>query len=192
MTGTWASGWATGDIVTAAEFKKSAGSIFDSTLGGSAANIDVTGIVATYAHLLVTLYLRGDNASAFTSALLRFNNDSGANYDIQTIQGVAAVASAVESFAATSLQFGIMPANTATANYFGCYEIFIPHYAGTTNNKSTISLSSNRTGTASTTFQTTLFGGGWRSNAAINRITVFPTAGNLVTGSRLTIHALGA
>jgi hypothetical protein len=36
------------------------------------------------------------------------------------------------------------------------------------------------------------FGGMWRSTAAITRITVSAAAGNIVTGSRLSIYAMGA
>lgn len=192
MTGTWAAGWADGDIVTAAEFKKSAGSIYDTTLGVSAASIDVTGIVATYAHLMITLYARCDVASTFGTAVMRFNGDAGTNYDWQQLQGQAATASASENFANGALQIGNIPGNTAGANLFSANEIFIPNYAGSTNNKQFLAVAAAKVGTATTNMVVNVFGGGWRSAAAINRITIFPGSGNLVAGTRLTIHALGA
>lgn len=192
MTGTWASGWATGDIVTAAEFKKGVGAIFDTTLGGAAANIDVTSISATYAHLLLTLYSRSDAATALVAGLMRFNGDSAANYDYQYVQGQAATASAAESFGASSLTIGNIAGNTAGANLFGTQEIFIPHYAGASNNKGFIALSANKIGVATTNITVNLFGGSWRSNAAINRITLLPGSGSFMAGTRLTIYAMGA
>ena len=193
MTGTWATGWATGDIVTAAEFKKTAGSIFDTTLGASAANIDVTGISNTYAHLMVSIYARADVAAATTGCFMQFNGDTAANYDYQELTAIAAVASATETFAATSVLLGGIPANTAGANLFGSIETFIPHYAGTANNKQYVSLASRKAGTTTGLLGVHIFGGGWRSTAAINRITFLPpAAANFVSGTRVTIHALGA
>lgn len=192
MTGTWVAGWATGDIVTAAEFKKGVGSVSDTTLGGSAANVDISGILSTYAHLLITVYARSDTAAANTTQLLRFNGDSAANYDFQSLQGVAAAASAGEAFAQSAIQVGQMPANTAGANLFSACQIFVPHYAGSTNNKQTVTMNSFKTGTTTGLMNAQVFSGSWRSNAAINRITILPGAGSLVAGTRVTIHAMGA
>lgn len=192
MTGTWATGWATGDIVTAAEFKKGAGSLSDTTAGGAVANIDISGIVATYAHLLISVYARSDTAATSTTLLLRFNGDSAANYDWQQLTGSAAAAGAAESFAASGAFVGNMPANTAGANLFSATEIFIPNYAGAVNNKQSVAINSSKIGTASGNFGVNALGGAWRSNAAINRVTLLPGAGNLVAGTRVTIYGFGA
>lgn len=192
MTGTWASGWATGDIVTAAEFKKTAGSVFDTTLGGSAASIDVTAISNTYAHLMISIYARGDTAATSTPVFVRFNGDSGLNYDYQQLFGTAATTGAAELFGQSAASVGSMPANTAGANLFSSHEVFIPHYAGSTNNKQIVTFTSFKLGTTTGLMANNIFGGGWRSNAAINQITLLPSAGNFVAGTRVTIHALGA
>lgn len=177
--------------MTAAEFKKSAGSIFDSTLGGSAATIIISGISATYAHLMVSLYARSDVAAASTAVLMQFNGDAAANYDYQELDGIAAATSAGELFATSGLAIGTAPANTASANLFNAAEIFIPNYAGTSNNKQFVSINSHKTGTTTGLLRVSVFGGGWRSVAAINQITLL-TAGNFVAGTRVTVHALGA
>lgn len=178
--------------MTAAEFKKSAGSVFDSTLGGSAASIDVTGISNTYAHLMMTIYARSDTAAAAANMFLQFNGDTGANYDYQDLSGNAASPAAVESFGlASGAYVGNCPANTAGANLFGSSQVFIPNYANSSNNKQAICFASNKVGTTSASIAVHLIGPAWRSNAAINRITLV-TTGNFVAGSRFTIHALGA
>lgn len=192
MTGTWASGWATGDVVTAAEFKKAVGAIFDTTLGGSAATIDITGISATYAHLMVSIYARGDTAANIVSAFIECNGDAAANYDYQFLTGSAAAITAGEGFAATGMYVGSYPANTAGANLFSSAEVFIPNYAGSTNNKQIVTISSYKAGTTTGLLGVQILGGSWRSNAAINRVTVYPGTGNFVAGTRVTIHALGA
>lgn len=192
MTGTWPTGWATGDIETAAEYKKGIGAISDTTLGGSAANVDVTSISATYAHLMVVVYARGDTAAGAIALSMRYNGDSAANYDYQFVRGTAATASAAETFAATAMSVGSIPANTAGANLFSSTIIFIPNYAGAANNKSAVSIVSHKSGTATTNLEVDIFGCHWRSNAAINRITLLPGAGNFVAGTRVTIYAMGA
>jgi hypothetical protein len=191
----WANGWLPGDIMTAAEFKKGVGCIYDTTLGVAAASIDVTGIVATYAHLLLVSYLRGDTATATITVALRFNNDSGANYDAQSIANSAATTLAAgENIAATSgnIDRGVTPGGTAAASEFGAMATLIPAYAGTTGQKSAISMVAGRSGTTTGLISTMLCSTFWRSTAAINRITLLPSAGNFVAGSRLSIYALGA
>lgn len=192
MTGTWPTGWATGDIETAAEFKKGIGSISDTTLGGSAANIDITSISATYAHLLVVAYTRGDAAAASTGLRLQFNGDTAANYDSQSLTGNAALTIAGEAFGLTVLGAGSIPANTAGANLFSANVLFIPHYAGAANNKVCLALNSLKVGTTTGLLFSIFQHGFWRSNAAINRITFLPTTGNFVAGTRITIYGMGA
>lgn len=192
MTGTWPLGWQVGDIEIAAQYGKGIGALADSTLGGSSATVDLTSIVGSYAHLLLVIYARGDQAAFSTNVNLRFNADSAANYDTQQVQGGAAAVTAGEQFAATSTLVTVMPAATAGANLFGATVGFIPHYAGTANNKAILSLESFKTGTISGSMSTSLLGGFWRSNAAITRITLLPASGNFVAGTRVTLYGLGA
>lgn len=192
MSGTWASGWVAGDIVTAAEFKKGAGAIADNLLGASAANIDFTGIPSGYAHLLVVGSARCDNAAS-QSLLLRFNNDSGANYDYELISASAASTAAAETFAATGMRICFIPGTGATAGYFSSFLCLIPNYAGTTSDKEVFSIHSNRTGTTTGTMFLGMQAAAWRTTAtAINRLTFLSAAGNLIAGSRITVYGMGA
>lgn len=192
MSGTWTTDWATNDVVTAAEFRKSMGCVADSTLVGSAASIDFTGIPTTYAHLMIVVYARGDTAASSTNLLARLNNDSAANYDNQFLSSQAAVSTASESLAATALTCGAIPAATAGANLFGQAEILVAHYAGAANNKSTRTVWGMKIGTASTNLNVGDNTGFWRSSAAINRVTLFPAAGNFVAGTRVSIYVMGS
>lgn len=192
MTGTWPTSFATGDLMVAAEFKKGIGCISDTTLGGSAASVDISSIVGTYAHLIVVVYARGDAAVAAADFMMRFNGDTAAHYDYQNLQAFAASVGSTESFATATPLIGIVPGSTAGANLFGACVTFIPHYAGTANNKLALTVSAHKGGVASTQMINTLSGIYWRSNAAINRITVLPTSGNLVAGTRVSIYGMGA
>lgn len=192
MPGTWASGWITGDVVTAAEFKKGVGCVADTTLGASAASIDFTSLPTTYAHLLVVVYARSDRAATLDTVGGRFNGDSAANYDYQYAGGSGATTSAAESLGATSFYVGDMPGNTAGANLFSTSVFTVSHYAGSSNNKSTVGHNLVKIGTASGNLSARVIGGAWRSSAAINRITLVSVLGNFVAGTRASVYVFGA
>jgi hypothetical protein len=191
MSGTWASGWVTGNIVSAAEFKKGMGAIYDTTLSSSAATIDITSIISDYAHLRLYLYGRSDNATSFVSANLRLNNDSGTIYDHQLLRSVGATASAQELFGQTSAYIGDIPGSTAAVDSMGGIVVDIykytqaaDHHIWTANNFVNVGQSTGQ-------LATRWHGGTVRLLAAINRLTLV-TSGNFIGGTRVTLYALGA
>lgn len=181
---------ATGELITAAQLNGLPVMIANSTLGADTANIDFQSIPSHYAHLLVVAYLRGDTAAVTTGCYVRFNNDSGTNYDIQYVQGNAATASAGELFASTVAQVGSIPANSGGANLFSATTFEIPHYANSSNNKAMSGTAAFKYGTATTNLTINVWANFWRSNSAINRITILPQAGNFRSGSRATLYGL--
>jgi hypothetical protein len=164
--------------------------IANSTLGGDAANIDFTSIPSHYAHLMLVCYLRGDTAAVTTNCNIRFNNDTAGNYDYQSVFGSAATASAAEAFAQAAAAIGTIPANSAGANLFDCITVEIAHYANSANNKASVSQWAMKYGTATTNMSAGTLAQFWRSNAAINRITLLPVAGSFRAGSRITLYGL--
>ncbi len=182
MTGTWATGWATGDIVLAAEFAKGVGCISDTTLGVGAASVDITGIVGNYAHLLVVVYARSDTAAFSTNLQTRFNGDTGANYT-----GVGT--SAATSVTATGTN---VHGASATAGLFSSVGILIPNYAGSAADKPAVAFGTNADTGGSNLLAGVLGGGIWRNTSAITRITISPAAGNFIIGSRVSLYALGS
>jgi len=191
MTATWASGWVTGDVVTAAEFAKGVGSVVDSTLGVASASIDFTGLPTTYAHLLIEAYLRGDTAAGNVTAGIRFNNDSGANYNTQGLQANNTTVTGTGTLSGTSV-FTQIAAASAPANAFSPLRIEIPHYAGSVNFKGLSGTSGWETTDTAAGQALNLFTGIWKSTAAINRVTLIVGAGNFAAGSRVTVYAMGA
>lgn len=192
MSGTWASSWATGDVVTAAEFRKGMGCVADSTLGVAAASFDFTGLPTSYAHLVIELYARGDTAANNTLGLLRFNNDSAANYLWQRSSVTATTFTGVEGLAQSNITVGLMPAASAAANFFGVTRIYVPNYANTANYKSCVIANFIAWATTTGTMASEANGGIWRVANAINRVTVLPTAGSFAAGSRCSIYVMGS
>lgn len=181
---------ATGELITAAQLNGLPVRIANTTLSGSAANIDFQSIPGHYAHLLLVMYLRTDQAVTSSTIFVRFNNDSAGNYDYQFVQGSAAVASASEAFAGTAAGVAPAPGNSAGANLFDAVTFDVPHYANSANNKAFASTFGSKVGTASGNMTTGGYAGFWRSSAAITRVTILSGVGNLVSGSRATLYGV--
>jgi hypothetical protein len=188
----WANGWVTGDIPTAAEFAKGVGAIYDSVLGAPAASIDITGIVANYAHLEIEIYARGDTAATSTTILARFNNDSTAIYNTQNLQAANTTVTAAGALNAAQLTVGTMPAANAPVNHMGACRMLVPYYTGASGYKTMLGLSYFETADTAAGQAIYYTGGIWKSAVAINRITLLPGAGNFIAASRVTIYAKGA
>lgn len=117
------------------------------------------------------IHIFGRTTDAANQALmgLRFNGDSGANYD--DLYMVTGSATAGNHNGATSAVCGALAGNNATASWSGALTIDVPAYAGTT------------------FFKQFTFGGGnnmsqgqagegqWRNTAAITSVTVVDQAG---------------
>lgn len=194
MSGTWKTGWAVADTVTAAEFRKSMGSVDDQSLAAPATSIDVTSIPAGYAHLRLIAYLRGDGVGANDNAIIRFNADSGANYDYE-IGWYAGTSSPVpaEGIATTTPVLARIPNASSPANVFGMVTLDIAFYAGTSNHKIAVASFANKLAASTGKIETGQATVAWRSFAAINEITLIPSGGsNFVAGSRVTTYVEGS
>lgn len=162
--------------------------LFDSVLSGSAASFDVSGLPGGFRTLTIDLALRGDTAAAGTTVSLRFNGDTGANYDVDILALSNVTVSGVAQTGQTSGRVGFMPANTAAAGKALSARVVIPNYSGTTFHKAVIAIANGNEGTTATLLSSEMDSMTWRSTAAITQVTVLPGAGNFVAGSRVTIR----
>lgn len=164
----------------------------DQTVTGSpAANIDFTSISGSYKHLQLWVQARGDDAAAFVLLGLRFNNDSSAIYDMQRSGATNATAGNAGLAAQTFGRSGVITAAGSSAtNNAGSTIINIPNYAGTVFNKMAHSSGGWMQTTTNTGFNVESNHVLWRSTAAITRITLLPSAGNFIIGSRATLYGI--
>lgn len=160
---------------------------------GTGATIDFTSIPTTFRHLLIIGQARFDGAVTEALIEVRFNNDSGANYNEQDLfaDGVSAVTNAAIN--QNEITLGKVPGASATANHAGQLEAMIPNYDAE-NLYHTISgeYSHIRNDTIAD-FETGVSGGQWKDTTAINRITLLSTtasADNFDTGSIFTLYGL--
>lgn len=168
--------------------------LFDSTLAAAATTIDTGagGIAAGHAAILVELKLRQDNAVVFgAGVLLRFNNDSGSNYDESHQQSTGTASSPNTAVGQTSY-LGIVPLGaSADADAFATATLIVPAYDDAhhkTFNGTNAAIGSSA---AANALNRTL-AGRYKSTTAISRVAITASAGaNFVADSRMTIWPLG-
>lgn len=190
---------ATGDVFTEANWDTHIRDNFNTgvpvliastTLGASAASITFSSIPQTWAHLRAVGYIRGDSATVSQDGLVRFNGDSGSNYDRQYMSAAGAAVGAGENFGITSGLVIIHPSASAPANLFSGFVLDIPHYTSTAGNKTAFTEASHKIGTASGNLNTALYMMAWRNNAAITQVAFLPGTGNFVAGSRISLYGM--
>lgn len=159
----------------------------ESTLGATTASVTFSSIPSSWAHLLVVGYCRTDNAVVAQDCAVRFNSDTGANYDRQYHSGAAAATGAGETFGATSAAGWNCPGASAGANLFGAFDLWVPYYANSANNKTFCSEWNYKHGTSSGNLGVGVSAGFWRSNSAITSLTLLPQAGSFVSGCRFSL-----
>lgn len=166
----------------------------DSLLGSDTASFDFTSISGSYKHLRILVVGRSSRASnTFDDVNVTLNNDTGSNYDYQWIQWSASATSSAawnDANAATSIKGVTVPAASSTTGDVGQAEYMILNYAATTLNKAVTGSGMALGARSSGNLRVVQFGGGWRSTAAVTRVTLTMANGNWLTGSRATLYGL--
>jgi hypothetical protein len=169
--------------------------LFDQLLTADTASFDtgLDGVLLPggYSALEVLIYSRTDEAVTNSQINLIFNNDSGStNYDLIRVQNSNTTVTGAVSNARANLFF-IVAGASCTANVFSVSRIVIPNYAGTTGFKVAEFTSYIPDETAANMF-IQIFGGQWRSTAAINRLGLTTNTGakNFKAGSRVTVYGM--
>lgn len=184
--------------ITSAKFAAGAAykKLSETTADGTTGTVTFWGINSSYRHLLVTVHGRSSNASTSVELRLRLGNgsvDTGSNYNDQVIIAVgAATPTLAEAQGATYIRVGNLPGSSATASMAGSAEAKILDYAGTTFFKNVIGQNANFTGTTASTGQYAAGGGIWKSTSAVDYVSVLLSAGNFVSGSKITLYGIPA
>lgn len=184
---------ATGDLITAAQINRWEMLLADSLVAGSAvASIDFTSIPAHWTHLRVEIEGRVSGAVVADFVRMRFNNDSTNSYNWQQLQAVNAAVSAGPATLTSGILFATIPGSSAAGDVASGGSAVVPNYAGTTFHKSARSFASSSGDDTAANQRVDLFGGRWKSTAAINRITLTVLGGsNFEIGTRASIYGCG-
>lgn len=165
--------------------------ITDTTLGADTANFDFTSIPGTYKHLWLVGDLRSTEAAIQTLVGVRFNNDSGANYQSMFHYAIASAdgQDATGTTTGTKALVAYTSGANASANHSGAFELLIPNYAGTTFHKA-MRAQTAFTRDAGNDPAITDGSGIWMSASAVTRVTVFPNSGSWKAASRLSLYGI--
>lgn len=137
--------------------------------------------------LEVFALIRTDDAAAVSVPFIRFNNDSGANYDQETIGGNSGSAAAGVLNAQTSVVFH-SHGSGGTANYAAGIALTIPNFSGTTFYKNGVLLATVGDATAGNNWAEQ-WSVGYRSTTALTRLLLSAAAGQkLKVGTQLLIY----
>jgi hypothetical protein len=163
--------------------------IAETLLGSAASFIEFTSIPATHSHLMLVLAGRGDTGSS-PAVFVRFNGDTGSNYDNQALTGQGSTAAASEGLGTSFFQVGNVPGPSDIANAVGHVVAHIPDYAGTVFHKSISARGTYKTATSSGGVVIAERSGHWRSTAAITSVSILLGTGSLLAGTKATLYGL--
>lgn len=165
--------------------------LYDETLAVDAPSFDITAISQLYDDLEIIISdARCDDAGAVALMTMRFNNDSGANYDLQYAQyngtsgSVNATVNQTSFSEAGIATIAFIPGAAAGANIHLESTIWIRDYSRTT---------TRYKGFTAQSFTGVLYlvmaGGEWSDTDPIDRVTIFPLAGSdFLAGTRCRVR----
>jgi hypothetical protein len=159
--------------------------LISSVVVSSTGSVILSNIPATFQDLMLVVSARTDS-STLTSALLRFNGDSGSNYSSTMLLGNGSSATSERYSNESFVRIGYAIGSSQLASVYSSQAIHILNYANTTTNKTVIARNaSDVNGSGITQLSATL----WRNTAAISSITY---ATSVVAGSTLTLYGIRA
>lgn len=183
--------FADGEILTAANLNSHLGMVpLDEVTPTSGSSVSFATIPADFTHLRIVGVAKHDNGSATDSLRLlavRFNSDSGLNYDFQVsrVDGSTLTHDASDNVAQMSLG--------AIGDAFGPFLLDVPNYTSA-NFKTAQSRGAGRTGSTTADTRHILSGTGlWQDGSAITDIDLVILAPNgdaFNTGTKFTLYGL--
>jgi len=154
------------------------------TLATAAASIEFTSIPQDGTDLVALTSLRADVAS--NELRFRINGDTGTNYTDRRLGGNGASPSSASQTSAYLRCIGSNPSDY-TANTFGNASFYLPNYTGSTQKSiSHDSVSENN----STEAVQNITAGIWTGTAAITSVLFYPSSGNFVAGSIISLYKI--
>jgi hypothetical protein len=163
-------------------------SIATVTTSASQATVSFTSIPSTYKHLQLRIHARSNRASSDTTAVIRFNSDSGANYNNHRIYGNGSTVSADGNTNETRVLFLTINAVGAAVASYSPYIVDVIDYANTGKNKTARAIGGkNNTNTDGYIF---LQSGAWRNTAAITTVELIDVISTFVNGSVISLYGI--
>lgn len=166
--------------------------ISETVLTGNAASIVFASLPQGYRNLVLMCQVRTSVAAETDVILLRFNGDTGSNYDAQAFSVNDGTLLGVAGRAATSIGLGRCEGANSRASNFSPTQAKIFGYSLTDREKWLQALSASFGDvSADADLREEYRTGRWRSTAAITSITLLPNTGpNFVSGSEFQLYGV--
>jgi hypothetical protein len=146
-------------------------------------------IPAGFQSLRIIASGRTTTVGTIGSIIMRFNNDTGANYDWQFSRVTNGVSTPGQTLGSTFIILADLPGTTGTAGYAGSAAWDIPNYAQTTYNKSLFSINTAMSNVGANSI-TSVWGADWRNSAAITSIQFSVSGASIKAGTSISIYGL--
>jgi len=177
-------------IVASSKLKASGAfeSIATVTTSASQSTVSFTSIPSTYKHLQLRIHTRSNRASSDTTAVIRFNSDSGANYNNHRIYGNGSTVSADGNTNETRVLFLTINAAGAAVASYSPYIVDVIDYASTSKNKTAKAIGGKDNN--NTDGYIFLQSGSWRNTAAITTVELIDVISTFVNGSIISLYGI--
>lgn len=156
-------------------------------LASPAASITFSAIPGTYDSLQLILDCTGTAAGSPTLSV-RFNGDTGANYNWQLLTGFDTTVQASASATATSMVIGSVAGSSSL--FPAMLKMLIPNYINTAKYKGATGTSYVNHTTAIGDGRSRTFGGTWRNTGALTSLDFILSSGNFATGSVISLYGI--
>lgn len=167
--------------------------ISTTVLGSSQASVtfDVSTYASTYKHLQIRTAARTNRATATDYMRLRFNSDTGSNYNWHSLLGDGSAVYSEGNAPEFFIEIDRIAAVNSTTNAFGSTVIDFLDVFSSTKYKTIRSFGGVWGANDTTGRRIHLNSGAWRNTAVTTSLTLAPGGGtDFVTGSRFSIYGI--
>ena len=156
---------------------------------GGSASVTFSSISAGYETLRLVAKLRGETSATTQECMIRFNSDTGTNYNQQNLDSSTNTAVATRASGAAYISF-IAAGATSIADTFTPIDCWLPGYSSTSFFKPASITAGGIISTTLNDNRTYMIAGEWLATAAIATILVQPVSGDIAQYSTLTLYGI--
>lgn len=140
------------------------------TATGSVSSIDFTSIPTTFTDLIVKVSGRAVATSSYPNVRVRFNGDTGANYEWRRLYADGTSATSDRNATDTGALVGLIAGSNETANTFSNFEFCVPNYLSSNRKSITTDAVSENNATTSYSYLISCL---WTGTSAITSLSLY-------------------
>ena len=158
---------------------------------GGQASVTFSSISAGYETLRLVAKLRGETSATTQECMIRFNSDTGTNYNQQNLDSAASATVPVATRASGAAYISVIAAGaTSIADTFTPIDCWMPGYSSTSFFKPASITAGGIISTTLNDNRTYMIAGEWLATAAVHTILVQPVSGDIAQYSTLTLYGI--